>query len=132
VSLKIEFHKITALNYLPKVAFDFLKQGAESETSDLTAEEAILYAKNGIGDIFIITQDDIIYGCVYFMYANGILDIALFGGSRIKEWNDQAIDFIKTLAKSNNCSKIWIASRKGWAKIFPEFEEIGRIYQLNC
>lgn len=134
---KAEFHYVlpSCLKFLPVKAIEYLESGADSPISDLTAIDAIEYASQGNGDIFLIERDGELCGCVFFMYGGKktekAMDVALFGGPGILEWKQDAVDFMKAIAKQRECKRIFIASRPGWERVFPEFEPIGVILSLT-
>lgn len=136
--MKAKFSVITpdAVDCLPNEALAYLDDGLKSSpTSDLMLKDVISFAKNGVGDIILVSFDSKISGAAFFMYGEGyngkILGVVTLGGDNFNEWKKQIYDFTKELAKLKGCSQIMLITRNGWGKIFPDLQAIGTVYKLD-
>ena len=122
--------------YLPPQALTYLENGLkQSPTSDLMLNELIDLAKNGIGDIILVTITGKVAGAAYFQVGEGyggkILGIVTLGGDKFLEWKPQIYDFAKEFSKNRGCNQIVLITREGWGKIFPDLQPIGTVYKLE-
>ena len=122
--------------YLPQQALAYLENGLKSSpTSDLTLNELIDLAKNGLGDIIVVSFDSKIVGAGYYQVAEGyegkILGIVTLGGDNFSEWQQQIYDFTVELAKKRGCGQIILITRVGWGRVFPDLQAVGTVFRLR-
>jgi hypothetical protein len=55
----------------------------------------------------------------------------MFAGKNMDKWLVPYRDFISKLAKQNGATQLVTAGRKGWLKIFPEAEKVGKDYEVD-
>lgn len=123
-----------AIDYLPYEAMEYLRMAESHSCGDLSVEDACQMARQGISQIFIVTDNELLacFCAVYGQGRNGrILDIALLGGKNARKWKSQVREFCINLAKSECCTQLMIIGRKGWGKIFTELQPIGMVYSLK-
>lgn len=122
------------LDYMPVQAVKYLEAAALDGCGDLTASDAILQAKEGMAEIYLIYNDKLV-GCCCIMYGMGvegkILDVALLGGENILKYRTQLRDYFIDLARKKQCKKLCVIGREGWTKIFPSLKSMGTVYMMD-
>lgn len=135
--MKAKFSIISpdAVDYLPKEALAYLDKAQKGMNSDLTPKDVIAHAKNGMGDIIIVSITGKIAGVAFFMYGDTrdgrVLNVVSLGADRMMEWKDSFLEFTINRAKSMNCNEIVLITRKGWGRVFPVFKAVGVVYSLR-
>lgn len=123
------------VDYLPKEAADFLEAATKQSGGDLTITDALAFAKQGIAEVYLIFTKQELLGAMCIVYGKGIhgkiLDVALLGGRRLREWRSEVKDYVIDLAKQRQCRQVIIIGRDGWGKIFPILKPIGTVYALD-
>lgn len=122
------------LDYLPAQAVKYLEAAANDGCGDLTAEDAILQAKDGLAEIYLIHDVQLVGACCV-MYGNGtqgkILDVALMGGDNVLKYRKELRDYFIDLARKNGCKKLCVIGREGWIKVFPDLQDMGTVYMMD-
>lgn len=81
--------------------------------ADLVAGNRIMII---IGDGVSIVRD-----------CGGFLEINYVAGKNIKKWKDQMDSAILAVAKSFGCDKIAALGKRGWKKIWPDYEMTNQV-----
>jgi len=57
-----------------------------------------------------------------------VFSLAFCGGEQVERWAPW-IAFFEDLAKTGGCMAMRIPGRKGWGRVFPEYEERFRVFE---
>jgi hypothetical protein len=95
--------------------------------------EASLAAGNCIG--FAVKTSDKIYGAAIISFEKNtqdklLMNLSLLGGEDVRLWINTLMDFLLSVRDQTN-SKLIIASRCGWKKVYPRLRVIGSIYTVD-
>lgn len=99
----------------------FVSAAVDESNGELTVES--IKAKVESGEIAIATvfSDETLVAAISFdiiEFDSGmrVINIQCAGGTMMDKWFEQVEAIANNLAKSHNCTKIYIIGRKGWAR----------------
>lgn len=113
------------------VVFPFIKDAVES---DIMFDEDSL-KKRLMDDkalMFIVTLDKKVSGCCIVCIEElkqDACNIISLGGENFKVWKNQMNETITTYAKEMGCAHIVACGKKGWKRIWPDFEAGNIVYR---
>lgn len=101
----------------------------------LSAKVVFREAVNGSATIHVVRVDGNLRGVfstnVRELDGKKVLCVTMLSGVGICDWFSELVLFLKNKASDIGAKKFTILGRRGWGKLYPDFEEIGVIYGLN-
>ena len=120
------------VDILEPEAVEYLDRASGEIHGYFSSKHALDAAKAGAGMLFK-AQENGILGCFYISFrqypVGRVMSVILLGGRDFESWGVQLHEFLTALALKNGAVEFTMMGRKGWAKIFPDFEHLACIYR---
>lgn len=115
---------------IPKKAVDILLM---AESDFLLIDEVLNDIENYSAELFIITKNGNILGVFVGNYNITPLKkdycIIALAGEKMEKWIDDLIEFLTIKCMRENINKFYVMGRRGWGKIYSQFQEKAVIYE---
>lgn len=97
---------------------------------------AMEQAKAAQGEVYIASKNGEIFGAFFKNFRTlddkrVVMNIPLLGGAELWLWRNDLKEFLIQKANEIKANEFTILGRKGWSKLFPEFEEIGVVLRMK-
>lgn len=115
------------------LAMHWLDQSAIEFGGITSVEKCLQQSDDGHGFFIFCKKAIKLRGVIYIVLSDqevgSVLTLMLLGGNDLLEWSDDLRDFLYKIAKELDCDQFYYMGRKGFSRIFPELEEVARVYR---
>lgn len=115
----------------PEARYFLEKTAREAEFAELSAIDVLEGAAAGDGLLYTVTLNAKVTGVVYFMANEDVLNIAHLGGEKLMQWKRELYDFVVQVMREHGYRKLWVISRDGWGRLYPEMKPIGTLFEFT-
>lgn len=123
--MTVRFERVS---YNNPIARQFLQSAIDKPPKSRHTLEEMLSG----GDVYMAIDGDEFVGAFYVdiipMAVGNAMNIPALGGKRLDVWQDDFREFVKELMNRNGINDLYLLTKKGWGKIFPELAELGTLY----
>lgn len=89
----------------------------------------------GSGIVIFCKNEIKLRGAIYITFTSQevgkVMSVMLLGGIGFHSWKDKLRAFLYKLYEDHKCDEFFYMGRRGFHKIYPELEEVGRVYRLK-
>lgn len=124
------------VDFIPSSAKQLIEQACKRTPSAILGLSDILFrASHSIGDLYVIERDGQVIGITYVIIIEGnykkSANFVMACGVNFRKWQDDYRGFIRKIITENQCSDAVIIGRKGFERLFPEWQPIGTLYEFK-
>ena len=98
----------------------------------VSPEDVVEYVETGIAQLWVQYLDGepaaVVVTAIERYPSRDVLKVMLAAGKDAKRWKPYAQHAVEEFARATGCSSVEIVGRRGWGKVYPDYEEIEVVY----
>lgn len=133
--MKIEIVNSHLVDQVWPLIVDKVARASDRYGDDMTPGEMWQACRSG--NAFLIagySENEILVSAIvrFDRWASGsVLSVLYLGGTGLKDWLPQIVEFIKNMAKANGARQLLTQGRDGWGEVLPGVKKLRSLYVME-
>lgn len=116
-------------------AMMMLTEAAEGFGGMIHVKNLLSYDDDTKKKIVLVKYATKLLGCFALTFTEQevgkVMTLVLLGGTHLELWKNELSKFLYETADKHVCKELYYMGRKGFARLFPQLEEIARVYRAR-